>query len=76
VQVLSSVVAAWADVNSISDASAETISPASEGLDMDLELVSGMVQKLNIGYVWMLFNCMASAAYVRAVLRYLFRFLC
>jgi len=65
--VLSSVVAAWADVNSIGNLSAETMSPASEGLGLGLELVSGMVQKLNIGYVWMLVNCMASAAYVLAM---------
>jgi len=65
--VLSSVVAAWADVSSISDATAETMSPASPGLGVGLELVSGMVQKLNIGYMWMLVNCMASAAYVLAM---------
>jgi hypothetical protein len=29
-----------------------------------------MVQRLNIGYVWMLVNCLASAAYVRAISYY------
>jgi GDP-mannose transporter len=61
-------VAAWADVNSVSNLVVETISPKSAGLGLDLELVSGMVQKLNIGYLWMLVNCMASAAYVRTLL--------
>jgi len=64
--VLSSVVAAWADVNSISDATTE-VTPTSAGLGMGLEFVSNMVQKLNIGYMWMLVNCLASAAYVLAM---------
>ena len=68
--------AAWADVNSISNPVIETMSPKSAVLSLDLELVSGMVQKLNIGYMWMLVNCMASAAYVRTVLHLNVRDLC
>lgn len=29
--------------------------------------VTGVVRKLNIGYFWMLFNCLASASYVSCV---------
>jgi GDP-mannose transporter len=65
--VLSSIVAAWADVNSVGDTATKSVPPASAGLGIGLELVSGTMQKLNIGYVWMLLNCMASAAYVLAM---------
>lgn len=63
-QVLSSVVAAWADVTAASEVVAQAVPPATAGLGSSLELVSGVVQKLNVGYMWMLINCMASAAYV------------
>lgn len=59
--VLSSIVAAWADVNSIN---AESMSPTSAHIGMSLDFLSDVVQKLNIGYMWMLVNCLASAAYV------------
>jgi len=65
--VLSSVVAAWADVNSAGDSAAEIVPPATAALGTGLEFVSGTMQKLNIGYVWMLLNCIASAAYVLAM---------
>jgi GDP-mannose transporter len=66
--VLSSVVAAWADVT---NNTIEAIAPASPGLGAGLELVSSTVQKLNIGYMWMLLNCLASAAYVSCSLYFL-----
>ena len=57
VQVLSSIVAAWADV---------TTTTMEAGVDLNtLESVRGVVYKLNIGYLWMFINCAASAAYVR-----------
>jgi len=62
--VLSSIVAAWTDVNSVSDAAVES---AGASFGIGLELLSSLVQKLNIGYVWMLLNCLASAAYVLAM---------
>lgn len=65
IKVFSSVVAAWADINSASEVAAASIHPTSAG--MGLGLVGGVVQKLNIGYIWMLVNCMASAAYVRRI---------
>lgn len=67
-QVLSSIVAAWADVNGAGDVPAESVPPAVAGLGVGLELVSGTMQKLDIGYMWMLLNCLASAAYVRLFL--------
>jgi GDP-mannose transporter len=32
-----------------------------------LQVVTGAVQNLNIGYFWMFVNCLTSAAYVRLV---------
>ncbi|EMD38859.1 hypothetical protein CERSUDRAFT_112581 [Gelatoporia subvermispora B] len=55
--VLSSVIAAWAD---ISDALTAGDPAVSEGLSA----VRGVVSSLNIGYLWMLVNCITSAAYV------------
>jgi len=65
--VLSSIVAAWADMNNISYSAAETMSSASTSIGIDLKLLSDVFQKLNIGYMWMLLNCLASAAYVLAM---------
>ncbi|KAF5388697.1 hypothetical protein D9757_004849 [Collybiopsis confluens] len=56
--VLSSVIAAWSDV---SNAMNDAIPTAGMGSIHD---VTGVVQRLNIGYFWMLVNCLASAAYV------------
>jgi GDP-mannose transporter len=60
-QVLSSVIAAWAD---ISDTLAAGDPAVSQGISWS---VTGVVRNLNIGYFWMLVNCLASAAYVRSV---------
>lgn len=59
--VLSSVVAAWADVKS-----APATHKAPPELDNPLAAPDYMsaVRTLNVGYFWMLFNCLASAAYV------------
>lgn len=61
--VLSSVIAAWADIN---DALTVNLSdPAvAEATSWGLEKVTGVVSKLNAGYFWMLINCLTSAAYV------------
>jgi GDP-mannose transporter len=61
--VLSSILAAWTDVNGITDVSSE-LPPASAAVGIGLELVSSVVERLNIGYVWMLLNCLTSGAYV------------
>lgn len=63
-KVLSSIIAAWADMENASKMAAKTIPPASAALGIGLETMTGIIQKLNIGYMWMLVNCLASAAYV------------
>jgi len=57
--ILSSVLAAWTDVSNVVNTTAD-IPPASAAMGIGLELVS----RLHVGYVWMLFNCLASAGYV------------
>ncbi|KAK1227225.1 GDP-mannose transporter into the lumen of the Golgi [Marasmius sp. AFHP31] len=60
--VFSSVIAAWSDVtNALSDTS--PISGSHGGLT-SLQDVTDVMHKLNIGYFWMLVNCVTSAAYV------------
>ncbi|KAL0067144.1 GDP-mannose transporter into the lumen of the Golgi [Marasmius tenuissimus] len=60
--VFSSVIAAWSDVtNALSDNS--PISGSHGGLT-SLQDVTDVMHKLNIGYFWMLVNCLTSAAYV------------
>jgi len=60
--VISSVIAAWADVSSALESSLPVVSP---GTTMGpLQAVTGAVRHLNIGYFWMLVNCLTSAAYV------------
>ncbi|KAE9400346.1 UDP-galactose transporter [Gymnopus androsaceus JB14] len=60
--VFSSVIAAWSDV---STAMNDAIPNAGMGSGFSsLHDVTGVVQRLNIGYFWMLFNCLASASYV------------
>ncbi|KAJ7132063.1 hypothetical protein C8R44DRAFT_829373 [Mycena epipterygia] len=60
--VISSVVAAWADVTG---ALVDSMPTGSSGISAtSLQTVKGVVHSLNIGYFWMLVNCLASAAYV------------
>lgn len=59
-QVVSSVVAAWADINNALTAS----DPAATGALSGLSNVTGIVSQLNVGYFWMFTNCATSAAYV------------
>jgi len=63
--VLSSIIAAWADVSS---AFGDALPATSTGVSLgSLRAVTGIVHNLNIGYFWMLVNCMTSAAYVLAM---------
>ena len=63
-QVVSSVIAAWADIN---NALALTASdPAATGAL--LSNMTGIVSQLNVGYFWMFTNCATSAAYVTRTL--------
>ncbi|KAI0716005.1 UDP-galactose transporter [Cerioporus squamosus] len=58
--VVSSVIAAWADVSEALTAGDPAVAEAVSGLSS----VTGVVSKLNIGYFWMFMNCATSAAYV------------
>lgn len=61
-QVVSSVVAAWSDITVTMDTlQTAWADPAFRTANID---VSAVMQNLNAGYVWMLFNCIVSAAYV------------
>ncbi len=60
-QVFSSVIAAWADIG---DALAAGDPVVIEGSSWGLANMTGVVSKLNVGYFWMLLNCLTSAAYV------------
>lgn len=62
--VFSSVIAAWAD---ISDALTAGDPAVAEGTAWSLDMVSDVVTNLNVGYFWMLVNCLTSAAYVLAM---------
>jgi len=62
--VISSIIAAWSDV---STALLETLPLIGSAVPFDFQAVKGIVQGLDLGYVWMLCNCMTSAAYVLAM---------
>jgi len=63
--VLSSVIAAWAD---ISDTLAAGDPAVAEGLALgSLDKMKGIVTSMNVGYFWMLINCCVSATYVLAM---------
>ena len=53
------MIAAWADVSSI------MINKSPAARFEPLHGVSDVMDHLNIGYLWMLINCITSAAYVR-----------
>ncbi|KAF4611098.1 hypothetical protein D9613_006794 [Agrocybe pediades] len=60
--VISSVIAAWSDV---STGISGSLPATSAGVSTyTLDHMTGVVRSLNIGYFWMLVNCLASAAYV------------
>jgi len=60
--VISSVIAAWSDVAS---AFAESIPAVSTGISASaLQNLLSTVRGMNVGYLWMFLNCVASAAYV------------
>jgi len=60
--VISSTVAAWSDV---STALSDSLPAVSTGVSANtLQSLAGAVRGLNVGYFWMLVNCLTSAAYV------------
>ncbi|KAI5995688.1 hypothetical protein EDD15DRAFT_2387633 [Pisolithus albus] len=58
--VLSSILAAWVDVNSAVEGSVDSSTPL---VGVSVAMVSDTLRKLNFGYFWMLLNCLTSAAY-------------
>ncbi|OBZ66384.1 GDP-mannose transporter [Grifola frondosa] len=58
--VISSIIAAWADISDVLAAGDPAVTEALSGF----AAVSGVVSKLNVGYFWMFVNCATSAAYV------------
>ena len=54
-QVGSSIIAAWADISSAFNF------PAAPG-----QAAGSTIGGINVGYMWMALNCLASAAYVSA----------
>ncbi|KAF8196679.1 hypothetical protein K438DRAFT_1825386 [Mycena galopus ATCC 62051] len=61
--VVSSVIAAWSDVSGALGDSMPTGSTGTSPASLH-HVVKGVVQNLNVGYFWMLVNCLTSAAYV------------
>ncbi|KAJ3510507.1 hypothetical protein NLJ89_g4629 [Agrocybe chaxingu] len=60
--VISSMIAAWSDVTSAFSGSLPAVGT---GISLDsFRSVAGAVRGLNVGYFWMLVNCLTSAAYV------------
>jgi len=59
--VFSSVIAAWSDVSNLIPVSTEH---GESVLGHGLGSVTEVVHKLNVGYFWMLVNCLTSAGYV------------
>ena len=65
-QVLSSVIAAWSDVSNALQA--VDVSSSALGASFgNIETVSTAIRRVNVGYFWMLSNCLTSATYVRFI---------
>lgn len=64
--VLSSIIAAWADIQAAITSVGSTSGSTRQNLSSALETeeASARISTLNAGYVWMLLNCICSAAYV------------
>ncbi|KAL5531638.1 VRG4 [Sanghuangporus baumii] len=60
--VISSVIAAWSDIANALDTTWSSQDPAAA--IGGLHAVQSALTKLNIGYFWMFFNCITSAAFV------------
>lgn len=61
-KVISSVIAAWSDIANALDATWDSQDPAAA--IGGIHAVQSAFTKLNIGYFWMFFNCITSAAFV------------
>jgi len=62
----SSVIAAWTDItNSVAAEALDIIDPTT-GAEIPLSSTS-LLGQINVGYIWMMINCLCSAAYVLAM---------
>ena len=61
-KVISSIIAAWSDIANALDTTWSSQDPAAA--IGGLHAVQSALTKLNIGYFWMFFNCITSAAFV------------
>lgn len=66
----SSVIAAWADISTTLSTLAADVAVVDPTSGAEIPLPSGVIGKLNAGYLWMAVNCLASAAYVRPSYRF------
>lgn len=62
--VLSSVIAAWSDISSTLSSLTGAWNGTAPAAVLSSELPKSFTGAFNIGYFWMLSNCLASAAYV------------
>ncbi|EJD07538.1 GDP-mannose transporter [Fomitiporia mediterranea MF3/22] len=62
IMVISSIIAAWSDIANALDTTWSSQDPAAA--IGGLHAVQSALTKLNIGYFWMFFNCITSAAFV------------
>jgi len=65
--VLSSVIAASEDMANTNYNSNNNMSGGIVGFPSDAAQVSALVKNLNVGYIWMMVNCVTSATYVLAM---------
>lgn len=64
-QVLSSVVAAWSDITTAFQSSFPEYAGAHPVFQVDPSQAHKSLAKAGAGYVWMGFNCLSTATYVR-----------
>ncbi|TDL23660.1 UDP-galactose transporter [Rickenella mellea] len=62
IMVLSSIIAAWSDISNAIGGSMSISDPLS--LAGGLSAVQDAITQLNVGYMWMFFNCLTSATFV------------
>ncbi|EIW68378.1 hypothetical protein TREMEDRAFT_69337 [Tremella mesenterica DSM 1558] len=60
----SSIIAAWSDISTTLTRLSAGMAVVDPTSGADVPLPSGVMSKLGAGYLWMLINCLASAAYV------------
>lgn len=64
-QVISSIIAAWSDITHTFHTYSSSRSIDGTFTPSNVHSPAAVVGQLNAGYVWMLVNCLVTAAYVR-----------